>query len=125
MLKNLDNEEYKGRWVRVHWAENTGGYFKAALRILSSDRFGLLADLTAVFAAMHIKINTVNARELKNGSAEINLTVDISSMSQLESVMTKLCKVNGVFDVSRSSNKILKPKQYINSMEWNSIGCKI
>jgi guanosine-3',5'-bis(diphosphate) 3'-pyrophosphohydrolase len=105
VVQNLKSEEYEGRWVTVHWAENAGHSFKAALMVISSDRYGLLADITSVLASMHIQIHAVNARELKNGSAEINLTVDITSIGQLESVIARIGKINGVEHVSRSGNK--------------------
>jgi guanosine-3',5'-bis(diphosphate) 3'-pyrophosphohydrolase len=58
-----------------------------------------------VLASMHIQIHTVNAREIKNLTAEINLTVDIVSISQLENVISRLGKISGVTEVSRSGNK--------------------
>jgi GTP pyrophosphokinase len=86
----------------VRWADNAAGRsFKAAIMVLSSDRYGLLADVTAALATMHILIHSVNARELKNGTAEINLTVDVSSISQLENVIQRIGKISGVMSVSR------------------------
>jgi GTP pyrophosphokinase len=105
VINNQNDPQYEGRWVRVHWAENSGRSFKAALRILSSDRYGLLADVTTVLAAMHIQIHTVVARELKNGTAEINLTVDIGNIDQLDNVISRIAKINGVHEVSRAGNK--------------------
>jgi GTP pyrophosphokinase len=101
----MQSNDFEGRWVKVYWAENSGHSFKAALRVISSDRNGLLADIATVLASMHIQIHTVNARELKNLTAEINLTVDIVSISQLENVISRLGKIGGVTEVSRSGNK--------------------
>ena len=102
VLENYPKPEYEGRWVNVRWADNAAGRsFKAAIVVMSSDRYGLLADVTAALASMHILIHSVNARELKNGTAEINLTVDVSSISQLENVIQRIGKINGVLSVSR------------------------
>jgi guanosine-3',5'-bis(diphosphate) 3'-pyrophosphohydrolase len=102
VLENYPKPEYEGRWVNVRWADNAAGRsFKAAIMVLSSDRYGLLADVTAALATMHILIHSVNARELKNGTAEINLTVDVSSISQLENVIQRIGKISGVMSVSR------------------------
>jgi len=105
VLQNKQNAEYEGRWVNVHWAENVGHSFKAGLRVVSSDRYGLLADLTSLLAGLHILIHAVNARELKSGLAEIYLTVNVVSISQLQSVISKFSKIQGVIEVSRSGDK--------------------
>ena len=102
--RTIDDPAYKERFVQVHWAEDAGGTFKAALRVVSSDRYGLLADVTALLASMRIVIHTVNARELRNGTAEINLTVDIGSIGQLQSVLQRIKKIPGVYEVTRSGN---------------------
>ena len=104
VVRNLHDRQYEGRFVHVHWAENANGAFKASLRVVSSDRTGLLADVTAALASMHLLIHTVNARELKNGSAEILLTVDIDSVGQLQSVLQRIQKIPGVYEVARSGN---------------------
>ena len=105
VVQNMQSNDFEGRWVKVYWAENSGRTFKAALRVISSDRNGLLADIATVLASMHIQIHTVNAREIKNLTAEINLTVDIVSISQLENVISRLGKISSVTEVSRSGNK--------------------
>jgi guanosine-3',5'-bis(diphosphate) 3'-pyrophosphohydrolase len=105
IAENIGKPEYEGRWVNVRWADSAEGRsFKAALVILSSDRYGLLADIAAALADMHILIHTVNARELRNGEAEIALTVDIASISQLDNVISRLGRIGGVHSVSRSGS---------------------
>ena len=104
VTRTIGEPDYKERFVQVHWADDAGGTFKAALRVVSSDRYGLLADITALLASMRIVIHTVNARELRNGNAEINLTVDIGSIGQLQSVLQRVGKIPGVYEVARSGN---------------------
>ena len=104
VTRTIGEPDYKERFVQVHWADDAGGTFKAALRVVSSDRYGLLADVTALLASMRIVIHTVNARELRNGNAEINLTVDIGSIGQLQSVLQRMGKIPGVYEVARSGN---------------------
>ena len=102
VVRNLENEEYAGRWVRVHWADHVTHAFKASLQVTSTDRYGLLADVSAALSAMRVMIHAVNARELKNGNALINLTVDATSSGQLQNIIARLGKINGVLDVRRS-----------------------
>ena len=102
VTQNRGLEEYAGRWVNVMWANNKDTSFKASLQIISSDRFGLLADVSSALSSMRVMIHTVNARELKNGNAAISLTIDVTSTDHLQSVITRLGKIPGVEQVSRS-----------------------
>ncbi|ADU25924.1 RelA/SpoT family protein [Ethanoligenens harbinense] len=104
VVKNLKNPEYDGRFVHAHWAEHLNTPFKAGLRILSGDRYGLLADITSALAAMHIGIHAVNARELKNGAVEILITVDVAGTKQLENVLNRMRHIEGVQEVTRSGS---------------------
>ncbi|HEX2937780.1 MAG TPA: bifunctional (p)ppGpp synthetase/guanosine-3',5'-bis(diphosphate) 3'-pyrophosphohydrolase [Ruminiclostridium sp.] len=100
--QNIGLKEYAGRWVNVSWASNVDTSFKASLQVISTDRYGLLADVSSALASMRVMIHTVNARELKNGNAAINLTVDVTSTEHLKNVILRLSKISGVIEVSRS-----------------------
>lgn len=102
VIQNLGLKEYEGRWVNVHWAKNVDSSFKASLQVVSSDRYGLLADVSSALASMRVMIHTVNAREIKNGDAAINLVVDVTSTEHLQNVISRLSKISGVQSVSRS-----------------------
>lgn len=102
VLQNKEDKQYEGRWVNVHWAQNVSTSFKASLQVVSSDRYGLLADVSSALASMHVMIHSVNARELKSGNAAINLIVDVTSTEHLQNVITRLGKINGIQKVSRS-----------------------
>jgi GTP pyrophosphokinase len=102
VAQNINLEENAGRWVNVSWAQNVSKAFKASLQIVSADRYGLLADVSAALASMHVMIHSVNARELKNGNAAINLTVDVTSIEHLQNVISRLNKISSVLEVSRS-----------------------
>ncbi|MDR3551648.1 MAG: bifunctional (p)ppGpp synthetase/guanosine-3',5'-bis(diphosphate) 3'-pyrophosphohydrolase [Clostridia bacterium] len=101
VVQNLKNDEYEGRWVRVHWTAGAGRNFKASLLITASDRYGLLADVTGALSTMHVMIHAATARELKTGDAAITLTIDADSSEQLQNVIAKLGKINGVYTVVR------------------------
>ncbi len=102
VLNNIAKAEYKGRYVHAHWAEHVDIPFKAGLRILSGDRDGLLADITSALAGMHIGIHAINARELKNDTVEILITVNVAGTSQLANVLERLRRINGVSEVMRA-----------------------
>lgn len=100
--QNIGRKEYEGRWVNVSWAHGLNTPFKASLQVVSSDRYGLLADISSTLTAMRVMIHAVNARELKNGKAAIKLTVGVTGIEHLQAVISKLSKINGVLEVVRS-----------------------
>lgn len=102
MHKSNDDPEYASRFVSVRWADNINTSFKASLQIKTTNRYGMLADISAALASMRVMINNVNARELKNGKAVINIVVDVTSTEHLQSVALRLEKINGVIDITRA-----------------------
>jgi GTP pyrophosphokinase len=91
------------RWVRVSWEESVKSEFKATLHVEAKDRQALLADVTSHLAAMHVMIHAINAREPKDGQASMTLTVGVNSLEHLQSVVTRLSRIEGVFHIERSS----------------------
>ena len=89
------------RWVAARWAGNVKEDFKASLQVVSADRAGLLADVTILLSNMHMFIHTLNSRELKNGNALIMITLAVNSIDQLNKIIDKLRKINGVISVDR------------------------
>ena len=91
------------RWVRAHWAGEVKEEFKSTLHIVSTDRSGLLADVTQQLFNMHIFIHTLNSREIKNTeNALISATISINGMAHLQQVIDRLSKIRGVISIDRS-----------------------
>lgn len=100
-LSQKDNPETKDRWVKVEWSKNCTESYKATLDVVSNDRNGLLADVSSVLAGMRIPIHELSARELKNGNANILITLGIAGLDQLSNVIRNLTKIKGVISVDR------------------------
>ena len=90
------------RWLHVYWATNRKQNYRATLDIVSYDRNGLLADVATVLSEMRIFIHESSSRELRNGNANIMVTVSIAGIDQLNNIITRLKKINGVISVDRS-----------------------
>ena len=90
------------RWIKAYWDSQVKEDFKANLTIVGMDRIGLLMDITAQFAAMHVDIHSVNSKTNKDGRAVFNFVITVNGAEHLKSVMAKMTKVNGVLDVERS-----------------------
>lgn len=98
--RQVDSED-EARWIDVHWAKDNTTNYNATLDIVANDRNGLLADVSATLAAIRIAIHEVFARELKNGNANIVITISIAGTEQLNAVINRLNKIEGVINIDR------------------------
>jgi GTP pyrophosphokinase len=96
------NEENRERLINVTWSESARDFYTATIEVIAVDRKGLLMDVITLVANSHILIVSSNARQLKNGNAVINFSVEISNLEQLRGLMTKLDKITGVISVERT-----------------------
>ena len=94
-------EREPDRIVRANWASEVVKPYQALIALESSDRSGLLADVTVLIAGRNININAVNTYPLKQGRARLNLALTISSTTQLEELMRVLRTVDGIVNVHR------------------------
>lgn len=99
--QNMDQCEAPHRWVKAQWAEQVKEVFQANLRILASDRTGLLADLAIQLANMHIFIHNMDSRESKNGQAIVRFSIRVNGREHLQSIMDKLKSIPGILTVER------------------------
>ena len=93
------------RWVNVRWAgkEQHSAYYRVVLDVFGYNRTGILVDVMSVLQESRIPAHEASARELKNGNVSILLTISIAGTSELQGIINKIKKVDGVIDVSRSS----------------------
>lgn len=100
--KNLNGSSESGRWISAHWVDSVKtADFTATIQIIGIDRDGLLADITQVLFNMRVGLHAVNARVLKDGNCEISVTVSTASVEHLKSIIAKLKKLEGAFNVER------------------------
>ncbi len=91
------------RWVTVHWQGNVKEDFKSTLHIISTDRQGLLADVTVQLSNMHLDIHALNSRAIpSSGTAIITATITINGLEHLQSVIERLKKIKGVISIDRN-----------------------
>lgn len=104
-LNQKDIPEQRDRWLPVRWADKDDSenesYFKATLDIVANDRIGLLADISVALAEIRIPMHEASARELKNGNANVVVTISVAGIEQLRSVINRLSKIPSVLSVDR------------------------
>ena len=101
-----ENDPIHGRLVEVEWDndKNKDKSFEAEVQIKAIDRRGLFTDVSRIFADEKITVNGINAKTSKDGSAIMNVVLEVSSKEQLKSIMNQIKRVDGVMDVFRIFN---------------------
>ena len=91
------------RWVNAHWEGDVKDDFKSTLHIVAVDRAGLLADVTLQLSSMHIFIHSLNSRQERNSeNAFISATISINGLPQLQNIIDRLSKIQGVISIDRT-----------------------
>ena len=90
------------RRVNVDWAGGDGDTYPVRLAIRTSDRPGLLTQISGVMAHNQCNIRAAMARsDPVGGTAIIELIFDVQEMKQLDRIVAALKKIEGVRDVTR------------------------
>jgi len=90
------------RLIEVRWYTAINVAYKADITVLANDRTALLMEVTNTTGEANIPLKAMNARTTRDQIAIINLTLEITDTDQLEKIIKKLKKVDGVFDVTRN-----------------------
>ncbi|MBS1810489.1 MAG: bifunctional (p)ppGpp synthetase/guanosine-3',5'-bis(diphosphate) 3'-pyrophosphohydrolase [Acidobacteria bacterium] len=96
------------RIVDVDWvgSESTANSsYAVKLVVTTEDRQGMLADLTLAIANIKTNIRDVHTDIFNNGSARIDVTVEISDVKHLDRVIGAIKGVSGVIDVERTGTQ--------------------
>lgn len=104
---NLSNEE-RGRLINAEWdtqfakGESNTSYL-AELKVVASDRVGLIVEISRQLADDDISVKGFNVRTTKDMQAILNVTIEIKTKEQLERVVTRLKNLRDVTEVERVS----------------------
>lgn len=104
----IAKQEEKDRWVTVRWSktslengDNTTGSFEALLQIFAYNSFQVFADITAVLADMRLPVHAMNSKEAGNDGLIITLNITCRNTSHVNSIMSRLRKIENIIDVTR------------------------
>ena len=102
---NVQNLVYDAdRKIEVQWETQPAlpEAYAVHLTIWSEDRPGILAQIAAVVSEMKFNILDAEART-SNERGMIQMTLEIPDMQHLERVIGSITRINGVYDVTRST----------------------
>lgn len=100
--KNLSLAAEPERWIRATWDTKVQNSYRVTLATTCMDRVGLLADLSAVIANMHVMIHSIFTKDSNDGRSTIYMTITVNGAEHMKSVCEKLKKVKGVLSTERS-----------------------
>jgi len=95
------NEQEAERLIGAKWAGSRNASYLTDIQISANDRDRLLSDITAVCSDFKVQIRAINAKVNKDGTAVIQISMEIETTSQLDSIIMRLMRVHGVYEVSR------------------------
>jgi len=104
-ILNLPTDErirvIEAEWEEDETADKTEGYM-AGIKLYSTDRYGLLADITRTLTEKNVNIISMNTRTSKTGIATTEINFSISGRLELSAVIEKLRQIESVIDIERT-----------------------
>jgi GTP diphosphokinase / guanosine-3',5'-bis(diphosphate) 3'-diphosphatase len=99
---NVQNLLYQTeRRIAVEWGGSNVATFPVELLIRAKDRPGLLADITSVISGAGSNIRTLESRPDRQ-NARVEASLEITDKRQLESILTNIRRIQGVYGVERT-----------------------
>ena len=91
------------RRIEVEWAPEKDGteLFDVKLLLDVEDRQGLLAKIVSAVSEEHTNIKNVEAETFESPDAKIKMVVSVADRKQMERVIGRIRRINGVREVER------------------------
>ncbi len=89
------------RRIDVEWDGDAAGEHQVILRVMCTDRPGLLAYISQAFTDAGVNISQAHCRATDDGRAVNTFNASVQSLDQLKGVMRSLAKIKGVYKVER------------------------
>ncbi len=97
----------KARLMPADWSAdavlNGSQKFSTQIQIFCVNRIGLFADISRVMMENEVDIQTASSRVNKQGNATIEMSFDVTSIDDLQRLISHLKQVTGVIDITRSA----------------------
>ncbi len=88
------------RITELNWHAD-GSKHPVNLRIVTVDRQGLLMDISTIFSEAKADVTAAKIRTLPNNTAEINITIAVRDMKNLQDVVNKVNQFSDVISILR------------------------
>lgn len=99
---HLSDLNLRERQINVKWREKQGVSYSANIRVRANDRAGITMDILKKLQEYNINVTSFKSRQTDNRECNMDLTVTISSLDEIQKIMRVIKKVDSVFDVRRA-----------------------
>jgi GTP pyrophosphokinase len=101
-VEKLD-AEHRERLINVIWSgQSEEDRYPVDIRVVASDRKGLLRDISTIMTNEEVDVIAVNTRsDPRTDQANMRFTAEVNSMGQLSRILEKIAQLSDVLEVSR------------------------
>lgn len=92
------------RMVEVSWLSGAASIFLVNIQVEALDRSRLLSDVTRTLADQHVNILSAAVSTSKDRTAISRFTFEMADATHLDSVLSAVRQIEGVYDVYRTTN---------------------
>lgn len=93
------------RLVEIN-VQETKETYSTKLKILVNSQVGVINSITTILATSNVIINSMNAYEDSDKILNIDLTIGVKDIKQLEFIISKIKDIQNVINVMRSASRI-------------------
>ena len=95
----------RARLIEAEWeqGESAGDKYEVEINIFANNRTGLIVDISRMFTEAEIDVKSMNCRLNKKQVATISVGFDIHGKEELNRIIDKLRKIDGVTDITRTA----------------------
>ena len=99
---NIDQLDYdKDRLVEVQWEADQPESHAVQVSVLTIDRQGMLAAVSAAISSLKVNIRHAEISTLEEKKAVLNFVVEVHNTRQLDQILKNIQKVDGVLQAKR------------------------
>jgi guanosine-3',5'-bis(diphosphate) 3'-pyrophosphohydrolase len=104
-INATDLKAHQGdRIVKVSWLSGASSIFLVNIQVEALDRSRLLSDVTRTLSDQHVNILSASVSTSKDRTAISRFTFEMADATHLDSVLSAVRGIEGVYDVYRTTN---------------------
>ena len=86
----------------MDWKAKSSASYNASVIVKANDRTGISVDIIKLLQDMKIKLSGFTAKATEDKTCIINVSVEITSVEELQKIMKQIKKIESVYDVKRA-----------------------
>ena len=101
---DIAHSEEPDRWIKAYWDGTKSESFTSTIQAMFINRDGIVIDVMNAINNMRVPVHSINAREMRDGNCMVTVTVSAESVEHLRSIIARIEKISGAFNVERINN---------------------